>query len=135
MNESGSRRVRAMSKLMTPSVARAGVMISPSAAISASLLSGLEWILKRRMTIARPVVETALKHTMLFRHGASRPGETLVACPGLYADPSSRRGGGPGRLPGPRGHPAPVQLAAREVSVAAAAARGGAPLCHRVAGR
>jgi len=33
------------------------------------------------MIIAPPVVETALKHTMLFRHGASRPGETLVACP------------------------------------------------------
>src|SRR4051795_4212170 len=69
MNESGSRSSRAMSKLMTPSVARAGVMISASAAISSSLLSGLEWILKRRMTIAPPVAETALEHTVLFWHG------------------------------------------------------------------
>src|SRR6267142_4016908 len=69
MNESGSRRTRAMSNSTTPSVARAGVMISAGAAISSSLLSGLEWILKRRMTIAPPVVETALEHTMLFWHG------------------------------------------------------------------
>ena len=45
-----------MSKLMTPSVARAGVMISASAAISSSLLLGFEWILKRRMTMVFPVV-------------------------------------------------------------------------------
>src|SRR4029453_18904463 len=54
MNESGSSRSRAMSKLMTPLVARAGVMISASADISSSLLSGLDRILKRRMTIASP---------------------------------------------------------------------------------
>src|SRR5258708_40247382 len=55
MNESGSRRARAMSRLMTPSVARAGVMISASAAISSSLLSGLAVIFLRRMSIAPPV--------------------------------------------------------------------------------
>src|SRR2546422_8203654 len=52
MNASGSSRTRAMSRLMTPSVARAGVMISASAAISSSLLPGLARIFWRRMTIA-----------------------------------------------------------------------------------
>src|ERR1700751_5042346 len=52
MNESGLSRSRAMWKLMTTFVARAGVMISASADISSSLLSGLDRILKRRMTIA-----------------------------------------------------------------------------------
>src|SRR6516164_1908897 len=60
MNESGSSRVRAMSKLMTPSVARAAGMISESTAISASLFSGLECILNRRMTIGPPVDGTQL---------------------------------------------------------------------------
>src|SRR3954469_16809567 len=55
MNESGSSRSRATSKLMTPFVARAGVMISASATISSSLLSGLDRTLKRRMTIASPL--------------------------------------------------------------------------------
>src|SRR5690349_18775352 len=55
MNESGSSRTRAMSRLMTPSVARAGVMISASAAISSSLLSGLLTIFWRRTSIAPPV--------------------------------------------------------------------------------
>jgi hypothetical protein len=31
-------------------------MISASAAISSSLLSGFEWILKRRMTMVSPIV-------------------------------------------------------------------------------
>src|SRR4029453_15391201 len=55
MNESGSSRTRAMSRLMTPSVARAGVTISASAAISSSLLSGLATIFLRKMSIAPPV--------------------------------------------------------------------------------
>src|SRR5262249_54953045 len=55
MNESGSSRTLAMSRLMTPSVARAGAMISASAAISSSLLSGLAVIFWRRMSIAPPV--------------------------------------------------------------------------------
>src|SRR3954471_10056735 len=38
-------------------------------AISSSLLPGLEWILKRSMTVAPPVVDTVLEHTMLFRQG------------------------------------------------------------------
>src|SRR5262249_25779090 len=60
MNESGSSRVRAMSKLMTPSVARAAGMISASTAISSSLFSGLECTLNRRMIIGPPVDERQL---------------------------------------------------------------------------
>src|SRR4051812_5691031 len=58
-----------MSNSTTPSVVRAGVTISASAAISSSLLSGLERILKRRMTIAPPVAETALERTVRVWHG------------------------------------------------------------------
>src|SRR4029453_5580328 len=55
MNESGSSRTRAMSRLMTPPVARGGVMISASAAISSSLLSGLARIFWRRIILGPPV--------------------------------------------------------------------------------
>src|SRR6266478_5870410 len=85
MKESGSVRTRAMSNSTTPSVARAGVMISASAAISSSLLSGLEWILKRRMTIGPPVGETALEHTMLFWHGHRARGSPLSLARAFHA--------------------------------------------------
>src|SRR3954454_21100481 len=52
MKASGSRRMRAMSKSMTPLVARAVGTISARAAITSSLHSGLERILKRRMIMA-----------------------------------------------------------------------------------
>src|SRR6516165_5641689 len=61
MNESGSSRVRAMSKLMTPSVARALGMISASTVSSSSLFSGLDCTLNRRITIGSPVDETQLR--------------------------------------------------------------------------
>src|SRR6478609_85272 len=55
MNESWSSRSRAMSRCMTPGVARAGAMIAASAAVTSSLLSGLERIFWRRMTMGPPV--------------------------------------------------------------------------------
>src|SRR3984893_12632699 len=76
MNQSGSRRTRAMSKLMTPSVARAGLMISASAAISSSLLSGFELILKRRMTM---VVSYRVSDERPGDRRLERRGQTMAA--------------------------------------------------------
>src|SRR4051812_46263875 len=81
MYASGSRRTRAMSKSMTPSVARAVGTISASAAITSSLHSGLERILKRRMIMAR---------SFSSRLGLV-PGRNPGGVPGL--DPHGRSGG------------------------------------------
>src|SRR4051812_43500851 len=87
MKQSGLPRTRAMSNSTTPSVARAGGMISASAAISSSRLSVLEWTLKRRMTMAPPVGWDGVgaHHALLAR--ASRLRKSLVTCTGRVVTP------------------------------------------------